>query len=223
MVNDPASPNLAVGCGTPDVVALQPGQHSSVRIPPVREEAQRRANKSACLACDAILVLLLVSSGWPLSAHGQANRSTIRLFRLSGSFGSELPAKITTQIDFENPEFTLTAASLDADNIGFVTRLRSVLTVSNGDKRRITEIEWRIDIYDEALRSRSQSVLQSDKVNVYPGETARASAKFGAAIPDRAIVLLQLARVTFADGSLWSPAAECSLAEDLRTISCKSK
>jgi len=189
----------------------------------VLEEAQRSANKLRPLACDTIVVLLLFSSAWPLSAHAQASQSTIRLFRLNGSFGSELPAKITTQIDLENPGFTLTAASLDADSIGFVTRLRSVLTVSNGDKRRITEIEWRLDIYDEALRSLSQSVLQSDKVNVYPGETARASAKFGAVIPDRAIVLLQLSRVTFADGSLWSPATECSLAEDLRTISCKSK
>jgi len=171
----------------------------------------------------AVVVAMFVSSAWPQSSHAQANQSMIRLFRLDGSFCSELPAKITTDNDLETPEFRLTVASLEADSRGFLTRLRSVLTLSNGDKRRITEIEWRLDIYDEALRSLSQRVLQSEKVSVYPGDTARASAKFGAVLPDRMIVLLQVVRVTFADGSAWSPAAECSLGDDLRTISCKAK
>ena len=171
----------------------------------------------------AVVVAMFVSSAWPQSSHAQANQSMIRLFRLDGSFGSELPAKITTENDLETPEFRLTAASLEADSRGFLTRLRSVLTLSNGDKRRITEIEWRLDIYDEALRSLSQRVLQSEKLNIYSGETAKPSARFGAVLPDRMIVLLQLVRVSFADGSSWRPRADCALGEDLRAVSCNSK
>jgi hypothetical protein len=99
-----------------------------------------------------------------------------------------------------------------------------VLTIANSDaKRRITEVEWRLDVYDEALRSLSQRVLQTDKVNIYAGESAVASAKFGAVLPDRMIVLLQIIKVSFDGGSAWSPTEQCSLGEDLRTISCKSK
>jgi hypothetical protein len=147
----------------------------------------------------------------------------VRLFRLDGSFSTELPVKISSE-GKSDVGFTLRDARLEAESMGFLTRLRSVLTVANSDSaRRITEVEWRLDVYDEALHSLSQRVLQTDKVNIYAGETGVASAKFGAVLPDRMVVLLQLIRVSFVDGSAWSPTEQCSLGEDLRTISCKSR
>jgi hypothetical protein len=161
----------------------------------------------------------------PNATHAQENRaSPVLLFRLDGTFSSELPVKFKSEGYSETRGFTLRKARLEADSMGFLTRLRSVLTLANGDPtRRITEAEWRLDVYDEALRTFSQRVLQTDKVNIYPGETAAASAKFGAVLPDRMVVLLQLIRVSFADGSAWSSSKECSLGGDLRTVSCKSK
>jgi hypothetical protein len=159
------------------------------------------------------------------TTSAQENRSSlVRLFQLNGTFGAERPAKINSYERTEPLAFSLIGARLEADNLGFLTRLRSVLTVENGDaKRTITEVEWRLDIYDEALGSLSQRALQADKVNIYPGETAAASSRFGAVLPDRMVVLLQLVRVSFTDGSAWSPAAECALGRDLKTVTCKSK
>lgn len=148
----------------------------------------------------------------------------VRLFRLEGAFSEELAAKHSPEHKSKSLGFALTAARLEADNIGFLTRLRALLTIANVDASlRITEVEWRLDVYDASLRSVSARVLQADKVNIYAGETAAASAKFGAVLPDRMVVLLQLIRVSFDDGSAWSSMEECSLGEDLRTVSCKAR
>jgi len=159
------------------------------------------------------------------AAGGQENRPRlVRLFQLDGTFGTEVPAKVNSHDKTETRGFTLIAARLENDNLGFLSRLRSVLTVANRDaKRTITGVEWRLDIYDRDLRSLSQSVVQTDKVNIYAGETAAASARFGAVLPDRMIVLLQITKVSFAEGSAWLASEECSLEDDLRAVSCKSR
>jgi len=172
----------------------------------------------------ALLALLLVATSVHTTGAQESQSSVVRLFKLDGTFGTELPAKINSADKSEDYGFTLRDARLEADSMGFLTRLRSVLTVANSDSaRKITEVEWRLDVYDEALHSLSQRVLQADKVNIYAGETAGASAKFGAVLPDRMTILLQLIRVSFDDGSAWSSSEECSLGADLRTVSCKSK
>jgi hypothetical protein len=171
------------------------------------------------------LALLLVVALLPQPSSAQEpNSNVVRVFRLDGTFGIELPVEISSEYKLEDARFTLRDVRLEADSAGFLTRLRSVITLANRDTtRRITEVEWRLDIYDEALRSLSQRVLQSEKVNIYPGESAKASARFGAVLPDRMVVLLQLVRVSFADGSAWLARVDCSLGEDLRTVSCKPK
>jgi len=172
----------------------------------------------------ALLVLLLVATSVHTTGAQENRSSVVRLFKLDGSLGTDLPAKTNSADKSEDYGFILRSARLEADNMSFLTRLRSLLTIANSDaQRRITEVEWRLDVYDEALHSLSQRVPQTDKVNIYAGETGVASAKFGAVLPDRMVVLLQLSRVVFADGSAWSPTEQCSLGEDLRTISCKSK
>jgi hypothetical protein len=171
-----------------------------------------------------LLAVFVASSTSPTTIAQWSPSGTVRLFRLDGSFGTELPVKINSEDNLETFGINLRDARLEADSVGFLTRLRSVLVLDNRDAaRRITEVEWRLDVYDEALRSLSQRVLQSEKVNIYPGESAKASARFGAVLPDRMVVLLQLVGVSFADGSSWSARADCALGEDLRTVSCKSQ
>ncbi len=166
-------------------------------------------------------MLVLVSN----STTAQSDRSSfVWLFRLEGTFSSELPAKVDLDDKAKNPGFTMVGARLEADQVGALTQVRSLVTLANGENARtITEAEWRLDVYDASLRSLSSRVLQSQKVNIYAGETAVASSKFGAVLPDKMVVLLQLVRVSFDDGSGWLPGVGCSLAEDLRTVSCKSK
>ena len=137
------------------------------------------------------LLVLLVAAMVIKTTYAQETRGNfVRLFRLDGSFSTELPVKISSEEKSEDYGFTLRDARLEADSMGFLTRLRSVVTVANSNSaRRITEVEWRLDVYDEALRSLSQRVLQTDKVNIYAGETGVASAKFGAVLPDRMVVL----------------------------------
>jgi hypothetical protein len=117
----------------------------------------------------------------------------------------------------------LTAARLETDSMGFLTRLKSSLTLSNEGQRRITEVEWRIDVYDESLRSQNRRVSQTDKTNIYPGETATVSSKFGAVLPDKMVVLLELVRVSFDDETAWFSPVVSELESDLRTIACKPR
>jgi hypothetical protein len=169
-----------------------------------------------------LLGSLLITTALSITSAQENQSSLVRIFKLEGSFGAEVSARFESQN--ENVGFTLRSARIESDSLGFLTRVRSILTIGNGDGgRRITEVEWRLDIYDDALRSLTQQVLQKDKANIYPGETATVSAKFGALLPDKMIVLLQIVRVSFADGSAWSPAIECGLNTDLKTISCKGK
>ena len=132
--------------------------------------------------------------------------------------------KITPEENGESAGFTLVEARIESDQRIALTRVRSSLTLANDENaRRITEAEWRLDIYDASLRTMSNRVLQSEKVKIYAGETGKASANFGAVLPDRMVVLLQLTRVSFDDGTSWLPAFQCTLGEDLQTVSCKSK
>ena len=182
-----------------------------------------QSGKIAGFVKPALLAIILAATAHH-TTDASENRSNIRLLRLEGSSSSELPASTSSPDNSVAPSFTLVEAKLDNDSTGFLARLRSVLTIHNGDTgQRITEVEWQLDVYDEALRSRSLRVLQTHKLNIYPGETAAASAKFGAILPDRMIVLLQMVKVSFSDGSTWLAPVQCELGEDLRTVSCKSR
>jgi hypothetical protein len=150
------------------------------------------------------------------------NNSSVWLFRLDGSFGVQLPANPRSPEEFTDFKIGFRSAKLESDSMGVLTRIRSGVTLSNGERiRRIIEVEWRLDVYDEVLKSQRQSILQSEKLNIYPGETATAQAKFGSVLPDRMIVLLQVVRISFHDGSAWTPSTGCSLDKDLRSITCK--
>jgi hypothetical protein len=177
------------------------------------------------LATFGVAIILVGIPIAPAAPGSQSDPSSfVRLFRLDGTFSEELAAKIRSDDKFKNPGFALIGARLEADNGGFLTRLRALLTIANDQSgRRITEVEWRVDIYDASLRTVSARVLQADKVNIYPGETAAASAKLGAVLPDRMIVLLQISKVSFIEGPAWVAPQECSLEQDLRSVTCKTK
>jgi hypothetical protein len=180
--------------------------------------------RNKCLLANSVVIPTLICVLIPVtSARAQDKDSRlVRLFKLDGTFSSELPLKTNSEPKSKPPGVRLTGARLEADSLGFLTRLRAMLTIANDDPaRRITGVEWRLDVFDASLRSVSARVLQTDKVNIYSGESAVASAKFGGVLPDRMVVLLQLVRVSFADSSVWSSTEECSLGEDLRTVSCK--
>jgi len=171
----------------------------------------------------ALVAAVIVAPSSVSTAHTDSS-PPVRLFRLEGTFSEELATKISSDDKPEGPGFTLTGARLEADSLGALTRIRTILTIANDDRaRRITEVEWRLDVFDASLGSASTRLVQTDKINIYAGETGVASNKFAAVLPDRMIVLLQLVRVAFADGPGWSTTADCSLGKDLRTVSCQSK
>ena len=154
----------------------------------------------------------------------QMNAPIFRLFRLEGSSSQEVAAKVISVDKQSSPGFSLVSARLENDGIGPAARIRTTVTIANQDSaRRITEVEWRLDIFDASLKNRTNQITQSAKINIYAGETANASARFGAVLPDRMIILLQLNRVAFDEGAAWSPSRLCSLETDLATVSCESK
>ena len=168
--------------------------------------------------------LCLIATDIPIQSQTNSPMP-VRLFRLEGTFSEEIAAKVSRDNKVEqNSGFSLSGARLEADSLGSLTRIRTILNIINDDPtRRITEVEWRLDIFDAQVRSASASVTQTEKINIYAGETGSPSAKFAAVLPDKLIVLLQVSRVSFADGSDWSAAESCSLGSDRRSVSCTSK
>ena len=185
-----------------------------------------RRNLKSILVRIVIGVTLIAEMATTVSAATPLQRERSRLFylfRLDGTFSEELSAGTVSDRSTNFPGFQLTSARLEDDSLGFLSRLRSSLTIANSGDKRITEVIWRVDVFDAAVRSFSVSVLQTCKINIYPGESGVAYEKFGAVLPDRMVVLLQLRSVSFADNTSWSSSEECSLTEDLRTVDCKSK
>jgi hypothetical protein len=158
------------------------------------------------------------------SQNTQSEAPIFRLFRLDGTFSEELTPKSKSISKPSSPRFSLVSARLENDGMGAVARIRTTLTISNEDSTlRITEVEWRLDIFDASIGNASNRIIQSEKINIYSGETANVSARFGGILPDRMVILMQLVRVSFAEGPSWSAPGECSLENDLRTVLCESK
>ena len=155
--------------------------------------------------------------------QAQTDAPIFRLFRLEGSSGREVAAKAKSVDKPKSPGFSLVSARLENDGMGALARIRTTLTIANQETRRITEVEWRLDVFDASVGNSTNRVVQSEKINIYSGETANVSARFGAVLPDRMVILLQVIRVTFAEGPSWVPSKECSLEPDLNTITCESR
>jgi len=154
----------------------------------------------------------------------QTDAPIFRLFRLEGSSGQEVAAKAKSVDKQSSPGFSLVGARLENDGMGALARIRTTLTIANQDStRRITEVEWRLDVFDVSVGNSATTVVQSEKINIYSGETANVSARFGAVLPDRMVILLQVTRVAFAEGLSWLPSKECSLEPDLKTVTCESR
>ena len=149
------------------------------------------------------------------------NSPIFRLFKLEGTYSEELSANPKSSIKQNSPGFSVVSARLENDGMGALAKLRSTLAIANDGSRRITEVEWQLDIFDASIGNASRSVTQSEKKNIYPGETANVSARFGAVLPDRMVILLQVTRVSFVEGPPWSPSKECSLEQDLKTVTCE--
>jgi hypothetical protein len=162
-----------------------------------------------------------------LSVHfnqPQSDAPIFRLFRLEGSSGQEVAAKAKSVDKQSSRGFSLVSARLENDGMGALARIRTTLTIANQNStRRITEVEWRLDVFDASVGNSTNQVIQSETKNIYSGETANVSARFGGILPDRMVILLQLTRIAFDEGPDWTPSRLCSLEPDFSTVSCESK
>jgi hypothetical protein len=169
-------------------------------------------------------MLLVATLCLCLSPAQEIRPSPVRLIRLQGSFGKDVPIKSISGERYFDGVIELSQARLESEPLSFLTRVWSSLTVVNKDSsRKITEIEWRLDIHDESLGILSRRVFQVEKVRVDSEQSARVSANFAAVLPDRMLILLQLTRVSFAEGLSRASPVECTLEKDMLSVTCRSK
>ncbi|HSE98356.1 MAG TPA: hypothetical protein VLD57_08845 [Blastocatellia bacterium] len=169
-----------------------------------------------------LLLLYIASSGWSL---GQETRSpVVRLIRVEGSFGSDLPARIVLSGETAKALAALQGVKIYAESIGFLIRLQLRLAVTNTDAARtMSKLDYRVDIHDEKLKIVNRRLYFSEDVKIAPGETQTVSTNFAAVFPDRMLILLQITGARFRDGSTWVLPVECWLDEDFKTVSCKPR
>jgi hypothetical protein len=177
---------------------------------------QKWIKRSALALCMAIFLL-------SQQAEAQGDRSKlVRLIRIDGSRGSEVAARIVSNDAPVEYLAGMRDVSIYGEPLGALIRLRVSITLLNNDTaRRITRVEWRLDIYDESLGAASMRVYQTDRVKIDPATSAKAEANFAAFLPDRMLALLQLTGITFENGTTWSPAIDCRLEKDFKAVTCK--
>lgn len=170
-----------------------------------------------------LLALSLAAMFCSHPLFGQEDRSDIaRVLRLDGLSGTEVRMTIIVKGRPSPSLVGLRDVRIDAEGTGFLARFRFSLAVVNRDPARtVAELEWRLDVYDQDYRILSRSLLLNGKVKISPGGSGTASVRFGATLPDRMLVLAQLARVTFSDGSTWTSPAQCRLGDDLKSVTCE--
>src|SRR6185436_15284865 len=103
-------------------------------------QPMKRSRTNSVFLKPVLLVLAFAATG-PRAIDAQENRSsTVRLFRLDGSFSADLPVKIDSEAKSQEIGFSLLSARLEADQMSFLTRVRSELTIANRDaNQRIIE------------------------------------------------------------------------------------
>jgi hypothetical protein len=112
---------------------------------------------------------------------------------------------------------------------GSLQRLISRLTVRNLDSSRMVKsTEWRVDIYDSISGNRTDRLFLSSEVEVMPGQVSKMDSPIindverdKRILPEKAIVLIQLLKVTFQDASIFKPDSVCEASAALNLLDCK--
>jgi hypothetical protein len=112
---------------------------------------------------------------------------------------------------------------------GSLQRLVSRLTVRNLDSSRMVKsTEWRVDIYDSTRGGRADRLFLSSEVEVMPGQVSKMDClitndveRDKRILPEKAIVLIQLLKVTFQDDSVFKPDLTCEASAALNSLDCK--
>jgi hypothetical protein len=98
------------------------------------------------------------------------------------------------------------------------------LEVQNIDTRKIiSAVDIQVDVFDSTRRTHVDKLFLSGEASIKPSKKGSVRAEFTATLPTENVVLFQITKVTYADGSTWSPSVECKATDDLKAIECKAK
>ena len=100
----------------------------------------------------------------------------------------------------------------------------ALLTIDNGDSgRSVKRMEFSAIIYDRAKRTRGEPRSLFKDVDIKPGKSANLDISMITPLPAENLLLLQITKVIFTDGSSWTSDVDYALSDDLAKIISKPK
>jgi hypothetical protein len=101
---------------------------------------------------------------------------------------------------------------------------QALLAIHNGEQARtIKQIEFSAAIYDRARREQVEQRSLSKEVAIKPGKTEDVELTIIARLPSDNLILLEIRKVIFSDGTSWVADTEYVLSGDMSRIERKQK
>ena len=101
---------------------------------------------------------------------------------------------------------------------------QALLTVHNGEQgRSIRQIEFSATIYDKARREQVEQRSLSKEVEIRPAKAEDVELMIIARLPSDNLILLEIRKVIFSDGTSWVADAEYVVSDDMSRIERKQK
>jgi hypothetical protein len=181
----------------------------------------------------ALLLVGLIGlsmSPQPSSGKGvvyQDQRQTILMrVNYSRTWGRYKTEEIAARTTGQAPA-TIETASI---KVGVFQGIKSAIKIQNSGPMTIKRIEWRLTIYDEQRRTRHDQLHLFDDVVIKPGKAAEGETTISASVvpypkailPQKAIILVELTKVVFEDGTGWSAQSSCKASESLSDLECST-
>jgi hypothetical protein len=168
-----------------------------------------------------ILLMLIV-----LSAQGQGHepQCAARLIRSKPSAWQIVKSETLKECVAGRTDASIEDASI---RVGRFNKLQATIAIRNlNPTKTVKAIEWRLDIYDEQRKSLHDTLYPSENKTIKPNASASASRSLSVAggakrvLPGFAIILVQVSKITYQDGSVYQPEVECKATEAFSDAIC---
>lgn len=114
--------------------------------------------------------------------------------------------------------------------VGRFGALQGTISISNRhNEKTIKRVEWKLDAYDEQRRSLHDTLYLFEDKKIEPNKTKGASQYLSVAdtakkvLPTFAVILVQVSKITYIDGSVYIPTVECKMNETFDDATCTTR
>jgi hypothetical protein len=175
----------------------------------------------------AVLIFSLLTISPFASAQSKGEPCAARLIRSKPSALLIVKSETLKHCIAGQTEASVEDASI---RVGRFNRLQATISIRNlNSTKTIKNVEWRLDIYDEQRKALHDTLYPAEDKTVKPGESGGVSRSLSIAggakniLPSFAVILVQVSKITYQDGSIYKPTVECRANEAFDDAVCTER